>query len=494
MQIKKGHKRIYKEDLPLLSVINNEVDGIIRWCTPSIHPAVPKVRGIYENDISISYHSLGSPSLNTGIFGKAHRKAAAAYGATHTLFSVNGSSGSNFMVFRALKHQLGKVNMLLQRNIHKSISVAIEDFQINATYLQPHYDDKLQMFIPNTIKEIVQGLQNNPKTNVLLITNPTYEGISLNLSELIQKTRNINPELIIFVDEAWGAHFPFSDKLPPSAMKSGADVCVQSTHKQGSGLQQTGMIHWQGQRVKKKYMMDSYKSLMTTSPSFHLLASLDGTRYLMETKGEEIINYLLDIATLLRKGLSKIAGIEIVKLDLIKQKYGQIEFLDESKVLVNVEKTGLTGCEIAHHLEKRYKVIVEKYEANNILFLTTFQNNKFEVKETIKSFEHSLQDLKNKKNGKKYSFPKFPSRIIKRISSYQVVKSKLKEEKFENAVGKICAENIVPYPPGIPLIVKGEEIQKEHINYLKAIKNTNGLISVILNDYNVLRILTLDYP
>jgi lysine decarboxylase len=110
-------------DLPLLSVFNNGIDSTItRWCTPSIHPSVPRVRGIYENDISISYHSLGNPSMDNGIFHDAHVLTAKAYGADHTLFGVNGSTGSNFMILRALKNQLGTMKLLAQRNVHKSIA------------------------------------------------------------------------------------------------------------------------------------------------------------------------------------------------------------------------------------------------------------------------------------------------------------------------------------------------------------------------------------
>src|SRR6185369_7011924 len=102
--------------------------------------------------------------------------------------------------------------------------------------------------------------------------------------------------IIIFVDEAWGSLFPFSEKMPTSAMEAGADICFQSTHKQGSGLQQTSMIHWQGDRIDEKTIKYSYKSLITTSPSFHLLASLDGARYLMQTQGSKIIDDLIEVA------------------------------------------------------------------------------------------------------------------------------------------------------------------------------------------------------
>lgn len=473
-----------KKDLPLLSVLNNEIDGIIRWCTPSIHPRVPAIRGVYETDISISYHSLGNPSLNTGIFLKAHKKAAKAYKAEHTLFSVNGSTGSNFIVLRSLKHQLGKIDMLAQRNIHKSISVAIEDYGINVEYLQPHYDNEFQIFIPNPIEEIISGLKAHPEINVLFVTNPTYEGLSLDLKKLVKEVRKVNHKIIIFVDEAWGSHFSFSEKLPHSAMEAGVDICVQSTHKQGSGLQQTSMIHWRGGRINKKYVMDSYKSIMTTSPSFHLLASLDAARYLMEKKGKQIIDDLVETSDLLRTELRKIKGVMVVDPNEITKKHKQVTAIDSTKVLANVEKTGILGFDIAHHLEKDHKVVVEKYEANNILFLCTFQNNKYEVNQTVESLKEVIKSLSKSKEKQKINFPEFPTKIIRKIPSYLVNGSTF-ISKIEDSVGKVSGEDVVPYPPGIPLIVKGEVVQNEHVDYLFAIKKTKNLISVVMNDDNI---------
>lgn len=479
----------YSESLPILSALNRQMYGVIRWCTPSIHPMVPKVNGIYDTDMSISYHSLGNPSLNTGIFKNAHELAAKAFKADYTLFSVNGSSGSNFIVLRALSHQLEQVNMLSQRNVHKSICVAVNDYKINVNYLKPHYDESLQIFVPNTIKEFEEGLNKYPETNVVFISNPTYEGLSIDLAELVKRIRQINPKIIIFVDEAWGGLFPFSNKMPKSAMESGADICVQSTHKQGSGLQQTSMIHWQGKLINKKYIEDSYKSLVTTSPSFHLLASLDAARFLLETQGKRIIDELLETASLLRSELSKIKNLKVVEPDLIMKKYPQVKSIDKSKVLVNVGKTGLAGYEIAKSLENDYKVILEKYEAENVLFLTALQNTNYQVLETVERVKSCLESLskKNKKNGVK--FPKFPSVIDKAKASYEVLGKKVSAKSIDKAIGFVCAEDIVPYPPGIPLIGKGEIIKKEHIEYLKALKKLGGLISLVINDDTVNSIL-----
>ncbi|HET9947140.1 MAG TPA: hypothetical protein VFQ63_03690, partial [Patescibacteria group bacterium] len=442
-------------------------------------------RGVYGTDISISYHELGNPSLNTGVFAQATKKAAIAYKADHTRFSVNGSSGSNFIVLRALKHQLGVVNVLAQRNVHKSISLAAADYRININYLSPHYDNDLQIFIPNTIDEILQELKEHPETNVLLITNPTYEGLSLDLKRLVKEVRKVNDKIIIFIDEAWGAHFPFSAKLPVCAMEAGADICVQSTHKQGSGLQQTGMIHWKNGRIKKKYIEDSYKSLMTTSPSFHLLASLDGARYLMETKGEEIITGLLRVSQDLIEGLTGIQDVVVVEPSTIMKRYPQVHGIDRSKILVNVSKTGCAGFAIAHHLEKDYKIIVEKYEANNLLFLTTFQNNEYEVKQTLEGLKRTLEHLKGLNKKEHIIFPEFPVKIKKRIASNELDGRETVIKSLEDAVGHVSGEDIVPYPPGIPLVMKGEEIQKVHIDYLESLKKTNGLISVVMSDDDI---------
>lgn len=469
-------------DLPLLSVFNNGIDSTItRWCTPSIHPSVPRVRGIYENDISISYHSLGNPSMNTGIFHDAHVLAAKAYGADHTLFSVNGSSGSNFMILRALKNQLGnKMKLLAQRNVHKSISVASEDYQIDVEYLDPHYVDSLQIFAPNTIEEVLEGLKRS-QANVLLITNPTYEGLSHDLNALVKAVRAYDDQIIIYIDEAWGAHFPFSDQMPTCAMNAGADICVQSTHKQGSGLQQTSMIHWKDGRIDPLWLKDSYKSLMTTSPSFHLLASLDGSRFFMEHDGAEAIDKLVEIATLFRKRVNtskKLKGkVAAIAPKVLTDSY--CAQTDTTKVLVHFE--GYSGMELAKRLEEKYQIIVEKYEANNVLFIVTFQNTKENVEKTVAAIEAEITTMAKEE----LKFPKFPDKIIKKMNSFQAKLAEKESVTIENSLGRTVAEDVVPYPPGIPLCVKGEVIQQDHITYLEQLKKTKDLLTVIMVDESV---------
>jgi len=491
MNNKKDYRQAYEDEMPLVALMNKDIYGVIKWCTPSLHPYVARINGIYDNDVSISYHSLGNPSINTGVFKKAHDLAAVAYKSEHTLFSVNGSSGSNFVVLRALSHQLKKVNILAQRNVHKSISVAAEDYKININYLQPHYDQDLQIFIPNTTEEFLEGIKKHPETNVVFISNPTYEGLSVDLPKFVQTIRKVNPKLIIYVDEAWGSLFPFSDKMPICAMEAGADICVQSTHKQSSGLQQTGMIHWQGNRIDEKFIMDSYKSIITTSPSFHLLASLDAARFLMQTQGQTIIDQLISVANKLSLELSKIKGLNIVNHDDITKKYPQVKFSDRTKVLVNVKNTKIPGYEIAKCLESDYKVVLEKYEAENIFFIAIMQNTEYTATETAIRLKACIEKLSKKGAKQKAIFPDLPLEIKKSLPSYEVSDKNIVEVKLEESIGMICAEDVVPYPPGIPLIAKGEIIIKKHIDYLKAIKKLKGLISVVINDDEIEKLLVI---
>lgn len=451
---------------------------------------VPRVQDIYKNDISVSYHSLGNPCINTGIFLTAHQLAAEAYCADHTLFSVNGSSGSNMVVLRTLKHQIGdKIKVLAQRNVHKSITTAVEDYQIDTTYIPARYNDKLQIFVPNSIDEIVANIKKH-KPNVLLITNPTYEGISLYLPDLVKAVRKLDKKLIIFVDEAWGAHFPFSDLLPTTAMQAGADICVQSIHKQGSGLQQTSMIHWKDGRIQYDFLLDSFKALITTSPSYHLLASLDGARFFMQERGAEVIQGAVERAKEMRRELNLIPHIHAYEpRDLIRAAGSGRLQVDETKILIHLD--GYSGMELAERLEHDYHIIVEKYESENILLIMKFQNYQHEIDLTLEAIRKTMRKLKTE-NVKK--FPSFPTQIDKRKPAFKIGSNIETIRLDSKAAGRVIAENIVPYPPGVPLIAKGEVIHKEHLEYLKALKKTEGLITVIMSDPTINKIKVVKEP
>lgn len=474
-------KKVGQTDTPLLSTYQN-LHNYIRWCTPSIHPQILKASDIYLNDFSISLHSIGNPLINTGVFAQATALAAEAYKAEHSLFGVNGSSGSNLIVFRALKHQLGKVKLVAQRNIHKSIMVAITDYEIDVTFIPPRYDKELAIVIPNSIEEILATLKNS-EANVLLLTNPTYEGLSLDLPKVIKKIRKEFPKLIVFVDEAWGAHFPFSKKLPVCAMEAGADIAVHSIHKLGSGLQQTSMIHWKSALVNTSFVLESYKSLTTTSPSFHLLASMDGTRAFMSQHGSQAIDTVLKYSEEFREDLNKIRGLKVITLSELRKKYPEIPLqADGTKTLIRLTKE--CGAVIAKELEEKFGIVVEKYEINNLLFITTFQLTHSQIEQTIMALKEVLTS-KKKGSALDVTPPPLPKKIIKHLNPSDVLSQPYETIPLAKAVGRVAAETIVPYPPGIPLVALGEEIQTDHVKYLQECQKHLDWLTVMMIDPTV---------
>ena len=235
MKIINKRQQEIKNVLPLLSEYN-KLHKLTKWCTPASNNRVIRAWSVYKNDMSLSYRSIGNPNTNSGAFGRAAVLASRAYKSDATLFSVNGTTSSNFVVLKALKLQNKHIRILAQRNVHKSIIDACRDYQIDISFLPVTYSRTTGYFLPNQNKEIIAAIKKH-KPHVLLLTNPTYEGYCCDIKKLITSIRATNSRIIIFIDEAWGAHLCFSDSLPDSAMEAGADICVQSTHKMDMSLQ-----------------------------------------------------------------------------------------------------------------------------------------------------------------------------------------------------------------------------------------------------------------
>lgn len=447
-------------------VLNYKTRNVIKWCTPSINSFSAKVFDPYKSDISISYESLGIPSTPSGIFDLAYRRASKVYGADHTLFSVNGSTGSNFVVLRALSKQQPNLRVLAQRNVHKSVVVACEDYNISLIFLPPNVDEHLQIFLPNPIEEIISTIRKT-KPHVLLVTNPTYDGFVLDLDKLVKTIRRLFPNLIIFIEEAWGSHLHFSKKLPVSAMEGGADVCIQSTHKQGGALQQGGMIHWKEGRINTEIMLESFRGLSTSSPSFLLLASLDAARELMEDRGEEVLNRIIGVAEDFEDKLKKIPFVKVIDMNYLK-KHANVFSKDRTKVIIDVSATGVDGFTMAKLLEERYKIIVEKYNASEILFLIPLNATLENVDITIKAVKEIISKKKENQIFPRHLILNMPRKISKIMEVGEVTRllwSQIEKVPLAKAAGRISAENITPYPPGIPTTIKGEEFTEEIVAY-----------------------------
>ena len=274
----------------------------------------------------------------------------------------------------------------------------------------------------------------------------------------------------MLVDEAHGAHLQFNKNLPPSAMDSGADLSAQSTHKVLGSLTQTSMLLMKKNFIDAEKIRRASSLLQTTSPNQLLLASLDAARLQMAEVGEEKILQAVELSKQLRAEINLIEGLKT--FSAVKN-FG----LDLLKVTVNVEGLGLTGIEAEKILRHDLKIQCELSDAANLLFLITYADDA----EKILQLVTGLKKMERWKGGKVESkkstnLPIYQSTNLAKLSPRDIFFAESESCELEKAVGKICAEEITFYPPGIPILNPGEVITAEILNYICEMKKIGGRI------------------
>src|SRR5512141_1697272 len=203
---------------PIVRLLNEQVHHYHRWCTPSVLATQERVEDFYASDVSISAGFFGTLVAHTGVFGEAERFAAQAQGADRTMFSVHGSSGSNWIVLRMLAMERQDGLILVARNIHHSIINAIKAFGLDFRFLPAPYDARFEAVLPPSVEQIMSGFQRHPEALAVIYTSPTYEGLAANAADIAATVHEFSPTAVVIVDEAWGGHLHFHPELPPSAM------------------------------------------------------------------------------------------------------------------------------------------------------------------------------------------------------------------------------------------------------------------------------------
>lgn len=480
----------------------------IKFCTPSIPKKIinylidllKKSPHLIEGSVSCDSNKYGNLGDNTGLYRLAQIDAANAYDVARSIYGVNGSTGNNRTILKYFKTK-NKKHILSSRNIHKSIGIAAAEYNLDIDFLPINYDNENEFFLPNNAEDVRKALQKyeqkgNP-IDVVLLCNPTYEGFSANIreiSDVIQQYNEVRTDrkkVIFYVDEAWGAHLPFLPKddsrLPRYSLHNGADINTISSHKNGGGLNQTAMIQVRSNLIdstgldscskqvhseffSSKELCELYRihhEITTTSPSPFLITSMDlGIQYLSKGDGRESLDYMVnELAPITRKKLSDIKGITTIDESYISTHPSLT--IDLTKIIFNTAKTGMSAEYVSRILLEDYRISVEKKEDNCAILLLTYDSD---LKDICK-LEKALHEI-TKSSKQEISLPSvaFPTKIDKVLAPYIVEEMDeiCKESKKLNnsLIGRISAEDITLYPPGIPIIYKGELITKEHVDYL----------------------------
>ena len=394
---------------------------------------------------------FGTDNLHdpTGIIKESQELAAKAFGAKETIYSINGTTGGIYMALGAVTNPGDKI--LIQRNSHKSIYNGAILNRLNIEYIYPKYNEKHHILTGIDPEDVEKKLKEDKDIKVVVIVYPNYYGICSDVGEIAEIVHKY--DRILLADEAHGSHFTFSDKLPKSALKAGADIVVQSTHKTLPSFTQTSMVHLGTNRVNINKLKDMSSLYQTTSPSYLFMASLEIARAYMEGEGKERLDKTIIKVDETIRTLQNIERVHIFTGD---EEDKTIYDKDKTKILFKLE--GLIGTKLDKILRENHNIYLEMADYRYGLALTSLMNEEEDFDKLIKAVEFisknepftEIEDL---------SIDMPAPNIILPTSTAFYGKKKLID--LNKSVGKISASFITPYPPGIPLICPGEEITEE---------------------------------
>ncbi|ACK71824.1 Orn/Lys/Arg decarboxylase major region [Gloeothece citriformis PCC 7424] len=403
-----------------------------------------------------------------GVIHKAQSLAAEAFGSAQTWFLVNGSTCGIMAAILATCQKGDKI--ILPRNIHQSAIAGLIVSGAVPIFVNPAYNPIDDLTYSITPEGLETALQENPDTKAVMIVYPTYQGICGDLEALISLTHRHN--IPFLVDEAHGGHFAFHSLLPPSALSLGADLTIQSTHKVLGSFTQSSMLHLQGDLVNPQRITKALQLLQSSSPSYLLLASLDGARQQMALEGHQILTKTLQLAEIAREQLSQISGLSVLTLDNPRPEF---RWLDITRLTVNVAQLGLTGYEVDEMLRQQMGVTAELPLLKHLTFIITFGNTQEDITKLVQGFAAIASS--SSFNPLRVSVP-FPlSDTPMGISPRDAFFRPTETLDIDQSVGYISAELVCPYPPGIPVLMPGEKITPQAVAYLQQVLSLGAMIT-----------------
>lgn len=400
--------------------------------------------------------------------------AAKTFGAKKTFYSVNGTTGGIYAAIMSSVSPNGKI--LIQRNCHRSVYNALIFGRMKHKYIYPEYSLKDQITTAVKPEDIEKRLKEDDEIEAVVITYPSYYGICCDIEEISQIVHKYNK--ILIVDEAHGSHFKFNHRLPKTSLEAGADIVVQSTHKTLPAFTQSSMIHVGSERVDIEKLRTMISFYQTTSPSYLLMASMDYARAYMEDEGKKRLNTLIDNIEKWSLYMKDIPGVRVFDKDAISEE-GFYDF-DITKILISIR--GITGSKLEALLREEHNIQLEMSDRYYAVALSSLMDDEedlqklaYAVEEISKKYCNDDELLNN--INIRYIYPEI------KMSLYHAFYSNKMDMNLSDSVGKISADFIIPYPPGIPIVCPGELLTDEVVKYISSLKKNDIQILGFL-DYN----------
>ncbi len=433
-------------------------------------------------DLSVSVPMLDSLLHPTGVIAQSQRLAAKAFGARKTYFATNGTSTSNKVIFQTLLAPGDK--LLLDRNCHKSVHHGVILSGARPVYMDSAVNQHYGIFGPVPRATILATIAAHPDAKVLILTSCTYDGLRYELAPIVAAAHAAGIKVI--VDEAWYGHARFHPELRPTALECGADYVTQSTHKVLSAFSQASMIHVNDPGFDEHLFRENFNMHASTSPQYTLIASLDVARKQAVLEGYRLLARSLKFAQELRQKIDATGAFRVLGLtDLLPPELaGDGIRLDPTKLTIDISASGFSADELRNELIERFNIQVEKNTHNTLTLLLTIGTTRAKVS---RLFDAMLRLAKERRPVRAYSRPPEAPRFTRlaclpRDAFYETGErvTLLDEQGLPNAalVGRISCDQVVPYPPGIPVVVPGQVIEPPILAFLVRLLQTQKSIDI----------------
>lgn len=411
------------------------------------------------------------PSVTEGVdvgpeptpFQQAQLLAAEAWGAARTWFLMNGASQGNHTTCLALAHYGDRV--VVQRNVHSSVVDGLVLSGMRPTFVSPELDPELGIAHGLTPDSLAAGLDATPGAVAAMVVSPTYFGACADVAALAEVAHGRGVPLI--VDEAWGAHLHFSATLPPDALSCGADLVTSSTHKIVGSLTQAAMLHLgHGGRLDPAVVDRCVSLVETTSPSGLLTGSLDAARRQAAVHGAELLEETLAAVAETRAAVLAIPGLGVLDEALVGRP--GIAGWDPLRLAIDVRGTGSTGYRLARDLFYRQGIDLELYSENVVVAIFGLGEPAAAAgQRLVGALREAVEGLEAEPGPPQAKLAPPPpwGELVKTpreafLGPQEVV-------PFDQAAGRIAAEGLAAYPPGIPNVLPGERLTAETLAYIR---------------------------
>ncbi|GGT19334.1 aminotransferase class I/II-fold pyridoxal phosphate-dependent enzyme [Streptomyces purpureus] len=427
-------------------------------------PRVADVVGldVFRSDVLL-LNGLDDRRESQDVLGQAQELMADAVGAERAFFSTCGSSLSVKTAMLAVAGPGEK--LLVSRNAHKSVISAVVINGVEPVWVHPKFDAERHLAHPPEADDVRRRLKEHPDAKGMLLITPTDWGTCADIGAVARTCHDFDVPLV--VDEAWGAHLPFHPDLPAWGMDHEADLVVTSVHKMGGAVEQSSVFHLQYDRVSPEVLKQREDLLATTSASSLVYATLDGWRRQMAQHGHELLDTAIRRARRIRAAVGELPGLRLMDREVVQA--GLAADIDPMKVVIDVRELGISGMQAAEWLRAHRHVDVGSSDTCRISASITHADDDA-TEETLLAALRALVEAAD-------SVESRPPVRLPAPPALELEQAMLPREAFfapvehvpaERAAGRISAELISPYPPGVPVIAPGEVITDETVDHLRS--------------------------